>query len=60
MNFKESLANPTALTNTKFLSFEPLHTQMSRKRLNAHECRKTWIQANFENIDPKFYKKWKL
>ena len=25
----------------------------------AHDQKKTWIQANFDNNDPKFHKKWK-
>jgi hypothetical protein len=32
---------------------------MEQKRHFAHECRKTWVQANFQHIDPNFYKRWK-
>lgn len=32
---------------------------MDRQKNWAHDCRKTWLQANFENIDPKFFKRWK-
>lgn len=39
--------------------FEPLSQRLDKYRAFAHECKKTWLLANFENIDPKFYKKWR-
>lgn len=46
--------------NIWFAKFHPLNQRLiEQKRTYAIEQKKTWVQANFENVDPRFHKDWK-
>ena len=55
-SFKKSVGGSTS---NKFLVFDGISQQVQAQKYQSHECKKTWLLANFENIDPKFYNKWK-
>lgn len=45
--------------NKLFCMFYPINQDIERKKLHVLEQKKTWVQANFEHVDPKFYRDWK-
>ena len=57
--FKTTLNIKNIQFDPRFPRFNGLHSRTHKLIKVAHEQRETWIQANFENIDPKFHKKMK-